>query len=185
MEKPSDLETEKLRLEIKGLEAKTSIFGRLAPMVSILLAVGAFCFGTYQYFQDRAEARASQERALAQEYRLRERELFKPLWELKIATYFEASSAAAIIATAPEGEKRTLAIEKFWELYEGPLIVFENDDIARRMVAFGKCLSGREECDRKKMAARSRALATQVQVSIGTSWDEGLGGFAEGKAKYE
>ena len=153
----SDLETEKLKLEIKSLEARTSVLGQLTPLVSVVLALSAFCFGTYQYFQDRAEARAAQVHALEQEYTLRERELFKPLWELKITTYFEASSAAAIIATAPEGEKRTLAIEKFWELYEGPLIVFENDDVARRMVAFGKCLSGREECNRKKLAARSRA----------------------------
>jgi hypothetical protein len=184
MSQSEALELKKLTLQVEELRGKTSFIGRLTPIVSVVLAVGAFSFGTYQYFQDRLESREALDRTEKREQRLRDRELFKPIWERQIAIYMEASDVVAMIATTSDAEARTLATEKFWKLYQGPLIIFENKGVANGMIDFGDCLSGKINCKPEELITRSRTLATQIQLSLSDSWNQGLGNFAEGKFKY-
>jgi hypothetical protein len=189
---------QKLLLEIEELHGQShwaKHFARYIPLATVIVTVAGLCFGIYQFgVQQEAasEARLSEfvrEREartleLDRDRKIRERELFKPLWEQQINLYFRASEAVATIATSNDENRKAQAIEDFWNLYQGPLVVVESPGVSGAMVNFGKCLDGEEKCDPYELKKRSRALATQVQESLSKSWADGLGGFSKDKYKY-
>jgi hypothetical protein len=77
------------------------------------------------------------------------REAQKPFWEKQLQTCFEASTAAATIATSRDKEAVSKAVDDFWRLYWGPLAIVEAREVAGAMVAFGTCLET-ENCTLKK-----------------------------------
>ena len=104
------LECEKLRAEIRELESPkgwSDKLSRHSTLVSMLLAIFGFIFGFVQYGSQQEANRKTEEAQAEQERRIRDREFMKPLWEKQLATYFEASQAAATIATStdPQGTR--------------------------------------------------------------------------------
>lgn len=181
------------------------------PLASVLLAVFALVVSasqsvtqqrnwersyTDQQTKDRDERALQQQRILdarkveeERESRLRDRDLFKPLWEQQIHLYIDATSAAATIATTQDAKKKADAVDRFWVLYEGPLIVVESQGISGAMKSFGNCVGKQtaappEQCGTDELRRRSRVLATEVLDALSKSWAQGLGGFSEGKFKY-
>src|SRR5208337_3782074 len=70
----------------------------------------------------------------------REIEFRKPFWDHQLALYFEATSAAAKMASLPSGKQRDEATASFWSLYYGPMVVVEDsENVAKTMVSFGRC----------------------------------------------
>ena len=116
------------------------------------------------------------------ELELRERELFRPLWEAQIKLFFEASTITATIAIATDESVKKTAISKFWVLYNGPLIIVEDQAISGAMKSFGDCLKLEEKgCS---LHTKSRILATKILESLEKSWGNGLKGFSKDKFKY-
>ena len=178
---------QKLQLEIDELRSNSHWSGQAAryiPLVTVIVTVAGLCFGIYQFSADRREAREAREDELELDNRIRERELFKPLWEKQIELLFRASETVATIATSSDEKRKGQAVEEFWELYQGPLVVVESKGVSGAMVRYGSCLDGSETCDSEELRKRSRALATQVQEALSQSWADGLGGFSDDKFKY-
>ena len=114
-----------------------------------------------------------------------ERELRKAFWEKQIVLYFEASEATTAIATLPpDSPARKIAIDRFWQLYFGPLRVVEDDEnVGNAMISFGVCLtrpgdSGPEkDCTQDELQQKSLRLAVHCRLSIAANWNRKLDGL--------
>jgi hypothetical protein len=115
----------------------------------------------------------------------KEKDFRTAYWDRQMSLFFEATQAAAQIATlSNEDERRSGAINKFWELYWGQMIVIETkneeDPVAQAMMDFGKCLiepgeqAPCDKCDINELKNRAWALGKACRDSIGTSWDQKL-----------
>ncbi len=140
----------------------------------MLVGLLGFGFGIYQY---RVQQGENQE----QERESRDREFMKPLWEKQLATYFEASEAASTIAMTTDGGERTKAINKFWMLYQGPLVIVESPAVSGAMQDFGNALSGKTKGDLRDL---SKKLASAFQESLIEGANLRLDKFREGKFDY-
>jgi len=184
------LQLEKLTLEVEQLRAKATpssrLLAALTPMLPAMIAVIGVWAGLHQFQTERTDSERQQLAAQAQRdadvKRLREFELQAPFWERRLRLYFDAAAAAGTLASAPPGPARTAAEATFWQLYNGPLAIVEDDAVEGAMVSFGKCLSGEEQCTRDTLVRRSLALAHSCRQSIGETWRLGLG---ELKGKYQ
>lgn len=192
------LETEKLKLEIERLKregARVRSMSSYVPLISVLVTVAGLGFGIYQYRAQQIQNRESQERLANQEREARtaqsvkdkdnaQREFMKPLLEKQLALYFEASSAAATIARTTDQLKKKKAIDNFWRLYSGPLVIVESMEVSGAMKRFSRCVDGTEMCDQAEMNDRALALATAFQKSMLRSWNLKPEHFAADKFQY-
>lgn len=184
------LECQKLRAEIQKLESPRGWSEKLSEhstLVSMLLAILGFLFAFFQYGEQQKANRKAEEGQFEQERRLRDREFMKPLWEKQLATYFEASEAAATIATTSDPNERARAENKFWMLYEGPLIIIESPAVAVAMKTFGSALSAQTNQSpkpTKDLRDLSRELASAFQESLIEGANLRLDEFRKGKFDY-
>ena len=191
------LENEKLTLELQKLRGSNWVNSLISylPLITVLLTVGGFCFGIYQY---RAQQRANREANAEQSRRDREareiqskrdtenaqREFMKPLLQNQLSLYLQTSAAAATIARSGDPNERKKAINDFWRLYEGPLIMVESKEVSGAMVRFGQCLDGTETCDEAEISDRCHSIASRMQESLLKSWNTSPENFATDKFTY-
>jgi hypothetical protein len=188
---------EKLQLEIKKLQMDLNarLSQRLAawtPVLSSLIAVVGLLFGIHNYFtnqaadrQKQADAQEAAQRALEA---ARDSDARRSLWEKQLGLYFEASNAAAVIATAIDEDSRKKATAEFWRLYWGPLAVVEDKAllqakdayVERQMVKFGRALS--DNAPKEDLQQASLKLATTIAEAIDLVWSTKQ---AENKATYK
>ncbi|MEK6324617.1 MAG: hypothetical protein AABN33_23500 [Acidobacteriota bacterium] len=192
------LETEKLRLEVASLRresARPPSLSSYVPLISVLVTVAGFGFGIYQYRAQQIQNRESQERLAHQESEAREkqsardkenaqREFMKPLLDKQLSLYFEASSTAATIVKTTDEAERKKAINSFWRLYYGPLVIVESTEVSGAMKIFGHCLDGTEQCDEQELGDRALALATSLQKTLLNSWNMKPEDFTKDKFQY-
>ena len=186
------LECEKLRAEIRELESPkgwSDKLSRHSTLVSMLLAIFGFIFGFVQYGAQQEANRKTEEAQAEQERRIRDREFMKPLWEKQLATYFEASQAAATIATSTDPKEREAARNNFWMLYQGPLVIVESPSVSAAMKAFGQLLATETDqslgtATNKELARLSRELASAFQESLIEGANLRLDEFRKGKFDY-
>jgi len=118
----------------------------------------------------------------------REKEFRMPLWDKQLSLYFEATEVATKTATLPDGLEKTKAVDKFWELYYGPLVVVEdNKNVAQAMINFGNCLGGANakeprNCSGAELRNLALELGQKCRESIADSWDVKLKSLASGAA---
>lgn len=168
-----ELQLAKLKLEIQELRNKSTVgykVVQLIPLFTILLAIGGLGWNIRQF-------NATQNAQELNEQASNEREFRKPLWSKEIELYFDATSTAAAIATLPEDSPdRKKAVERFWQLYHGPLVSVEDESVMKAKVAFGKCLDEIDiECETpsvksNKLKTLSLNLANSCRSSIAQSW---------------
>lgn len=166
----SDIELEKTTLEVADLKRRSKWWHQVAQylsMVTAFVAVAALFLSLQQYYDQQKRNDEA-----------KEREFRKPFWEKQITLYFEASTAAAKIATLPRDHKESKeAEERFWQLYWGPLVLVEDNDVKNAMIAYGNCLNGltkecrSEDSQPSQLQSLSLDLANKFRASIGTSWD--------------
>jgi len=111
-----------------------------------------------------------------------QRESKKPFWERQVSLYFDATSAAATLATSDVESRRREAAADFWRLYWGPLALVEDREVEAAMVRFGKCID--KECPRDQRQQLSLALAHTCRRSLQASWNltlEELRGKVDGE----
>ena len=167
-----DLRKRRLIAEITTLEqqlcktpAQQNWFLKNVSFLTFALALIGLPIGLWQYFEKA------------------ENEYKKPLWEKQLNYYLEATRAAASIAVLLNEETDTSKVEwqkervRFWQLYYGELVVVEDPEVSKAMVAFGKCLRQYElsQCDQKTLKQLSLDLAQACRTSVGKSWKEPLG----------
>jgi hypothetical protein len=178
------LEIERLRIEIPNIRRSRSIDSvvRLTPLITVIIAVLGFTFSVYQYRAEQRINREAQQAQLTKETMERaerdkregvqaQREFMKPLLERQHELYFEASSAAATIASSKDPEERRKAENTFWKLYWGPLVFVESTDVSGAMKEFGNCLSGVEACTDDELKKRSLSIASTMETSILKTWN--------------
>jgi hypothetical protein len=192
------LETEKLKLEVAALKRQSAQSRSLSgyiPLISVLVTVAGFGFGIYQYRAQQIQNRESQERLARQESEARERqavtdkehaqrEFMKPLLDKQLSLYFEASATAATIVKTTDEAERKKAINNFWRLYYGPLVMVESQDVSGAMKSFGFCLDGTEQCDENDLRERALALATSLQKALLNSWNTKPEDYTKDKFQY-
>jgi hypothetical protein len=180
----SELELDKLRLEIQELKNRNKWYGQpgqFLPFLTILTAVIGLVISNYQFdkrFQeDRSVREADAKTQAERDTKSREDEFRKPFWEARLKLYLEATEAAATIANlSPTDPERKKAEQKFMTLYWGPMVSVEDPADSRAMVDFERCLRGLgEECkterDRSfRLKELSFDLANRFRKSLGASW---------------
>jgi hypothetical protein len=187
---PSEVELQKLRLEVQKLQIeiasaeklqRLNMFLQLLPTVTVLVAVLGLVFTVWQYRSEQQERRTAIEAQSAKDKVERDerarkdgdaaqREFMKPLIEKKQALYFEASAAAATIASSSDVRERSKARDTFWRLYYGPLVMVESTEVSGAMKHFGGCL-GRVQCSADEIKNRSLALASALETSMLKTWN--------------
>lgn len=191
------LENEKLKIELENLKSGNRLSSLMPylPLITVLVTIAGFGFGIYQY---RAQQRANREAQEEQSRRDREareiqskketeaaqREFMKPLLQNQLSLYLQASAAAATISTTTDPVERKKAINDFWRLYEGPLIMVESKEVSGAMVAFGECLNAPESCGQAELSNRAHAIASRMQESLLRSWNTNPENFAVDKFTY-
>ena len=101
----------------------------------------------------------------------KETEFRKPFWEAQLRLYFEATDTASKVANLPEGKQRDEAVDRFWQLFYGPLrVVEDNDNVSKAMVGFATCV--RQKCGQTELQNLSLRLADACTRSLGETWDQ-------------
>ena len=164
------LENEKLKLEIDSLKSRLDRIAKLLPYGGFVIAVTGVFIGIWQYKEQQRldrEQRTTQSARQAEDAR---REFMKPLQEQLLKLSMEASSAAATLATTKNTNERANAVNTFWRLYQGPLIMVEDKQLSAAMVRFGHCLDGSEQCDKTTMESRARAIGSSGMLAVLNSY---------------
>lgn len=192
------LENEKLKLELDKLKTGRrglDSFIPYLPLITVLITVAGFAFGIYQYRAQQlanreAQAAQSEKDRMARESQSKketeaaQREFMKPVLQAQLSLYLEASAAAATIISSTDAAERTRALNDFWRLYHGPLVLVESKPVTQRMVEFGDCLNKVEICDEGEMKNRVLRLTSVMQESILASWNTNPENFAADTFKY-
>jgi hypothetical protein len=179
------LENRKLRTELDRMRPSVwDSIQRLSPLLGSALAVAAFLFGVVQYVEQQKREVATRENELARQAAARDQEFMKPLWERELATYFLTSETVATIARSADGPARRTAVDLFWRLYQGPLVIFETKTLSDAMVAFGNCLDGTEACSDGQLKDRGLEVSSAIQLAIQEHADLRLSEFSKGKFQY-
>jgi hypothetical protein len=180
-----ELEVKKLKFDVENLESKSFQLEKIVkflPLITVIIAV-AGVWSTVRQYNLQQEAAATQQKAAAEKLAAdREQALLKPVWDKRLELYFTASETAATIALSKDKAERDKAEAKFMQLYSGPLIIVEDEDVETAMINFHKCLIGQDACDQSELQRRSHTLASKARGSIGKSFNIKLGDL---KGKYE
>ncbi len=181
-----ELEVEKLALDVASARRvrRFDLLLRLLPSLTIMVTVLGFGFSVWQYTSEQAKDRAAAERQAIREAEASQREFMKPLLNKQQELYFEAATAAAVIASSPDAGERAQAERKFWTLYWGPLVMVESTDVSGAMKAFGRCISGEDKCSGSDTQNRSLALASTLEASILKTWNARPEDFIKGQFVY-
>jgi type II secretory pathway pseudopilin PulG len=181
-----ELEVQKLTLDVASARRiqRFELVLRLMPSLTILVTVLGFAFSVWQYSSDQAKGREAAERQAVREAEASQREFMKPLLDKQQELYFEAATAAAMIASSPDPGERRQAERKFWTLYWGPLVMVESTDVSGAMKAFGRCISGEDKCSGPEVQDRSLALASALEASILKTWNAKPEDFIKGQFVY-
>lgn len=147
-----ELEVEKLSLDVasKRRLQRYELVLRLMPSLTIMVTVLGFGFSVWQYSSEQAKGREAAERQAIREAEASQREFMKPLLDKQQELYFEAATAAAMIASSSDPTERKQAETKFWTLYWGPLVMVESTDVSGAMKAFGRCINGERGVQRPR-----------------------------------
>jgi hypothetical protein len=113
-----------------------------------------------------------------------ERAFMQPILNRQMNTYFDASAAAATLASSDDPKERAQAAEMFWKLYYGPLVMLESPEVSGAMKDFGQCVKSQGSCTPERMANLSLALASTLESDLFASWKLSPKEYAERSFNY-
>jgi hypothetical protein len=101
----------------------------------------------------------------------KETEFHKTFWDAQLKLYLEATDAASKIANLPKKDKvRVDAIEKFSQLFYGPLhVVEDNENVSDAMQRFEACV--KKKCRQTELQNLSLELANACTLSLSEDWN--------------
>lgn len=180
-----ELRLEKMRLEITELKRRQAWdrrVGRLLPIISALVPVLALVFAVQQFANQQNLTRDAMKRQAESERIAAERAFMQPVLSRQMNIYFEASAAAAKIASTQDSADKKKAQETFWELYWGPLVMLESQPVSGAMKSFGACLAESPRCQELKQ--RALALSSTLQSDLFESWKLSPDAYAQRSINY-
>jgi hypothetical protein len=92
-----------------------------------------------------------------------ERLFMRSILDQQLDTYMEATNVAATLSSTTDDAERRKAIDAFWKLYWGPMVMFESQAVTDRMMAIGHCLDHPSVCSDSARHSRSLALASALK----------------------
>jgi hypothetical protein len=106
-----------------------------------------------------------------------EREYQKPFYDRQMTLYFDASRAAATLASSRNPNELRKASERFWQLYWGELCIVEDQQVESKMRDFGIVLSQVEKApgrltvqEQQSLRKPSYDLAQSLRDSLSKAW---------------
>ncbi|MEO6528583.1 MAG: hypothetical protein ABIP93_18340 [Gemmatimonadaceae bacterium] len=191
---PSDLQTRELELRIEKLQCEIDQMkrprensGRLKqwlPVITGLVPVLALLFAVTQFTAAQVAARKQLVRNSVADSIASERAFMRSVLDRQLSTYVEASTAAATLASSKSSTERDKAIDAFWRLYWGPLVMMESPEVSDAMKDIGECLETSGACMESELKKRSLALASALQTDYFSSWKLSPDRYAQRSINY-
>lgn len=193
-----ELQNEKLKLEIAGLKRQSpgyAVLSDMIPIITALLAIAGFIGGIWQYEAQQRAARAAEQKqkesddttAKANTERDRdiaEREFMKPWINSQREIYLEALNAASTAINSDEPAERKSALNRFWELYQGQMILVETTEVSGMMKKLGNQFQQSDTTNKDDLNELCRALASEMKASMATTAKLTYAEFAARQFKY-
>lgn len=166
------LEIEKLQIDVANSQRVQwiDLFFRFIPLVTILIALFTFLFTVSKYRQEQVDNRASLAKDKETAAKQAQLAFMAPILQKQQELYFEASTAAATVASADDPQSRAEAEETFWRLYYGPMVFVENKEVSGGMVEFGDCLNRRPACADRELKTLSLKLSNALEIARRKTW---------------
>ena len=106
------------------------------------------------------------------------KEYQQPLYDAQVGYYFEVVELAARLTTSLEMPQWERDKSRFWELYYGPMILVEDQDVETAMMTFGKCLHDfdilKSTDQMKEKMKELRMLALRLSYACRDSIDDSI-----------
>ena len=134
------LNVEYLRQKLMQQKRRKSWFEtalQASGLLATAVAALGFLFSIQQYAHQQEQNRHAQKIQSDREKETAEHELMKPWLESQRSIYTNALSAVARIANTDNPAERKEAVDEFWALYQGPMILVETKSVSGAMVQFG------------------------------------------------
>jgi hypothetical protein len=112
-------------------------------MITAAVALFGFAWGLVQYGNEQNKNRSQQKAQFDRDQETAEREFMKPWLDAQRETYREALQAVATIANTDEPKAKKQAVNDFWRLYQGKMILVETQAVLGAMIQYGNCLTSR------------------------------------------
>ena len=143
------------------------IVAAIAGVVAVVSAVIAY---TAQVSATKSQAQVALIQTAAQQAHERQ----KPFVELQMKYYFEAAETAAQIPRTADEKTRRKLVERFWQLYWGPLAVVEDEEVEGAMVAYGRQLR-QDQRNAAGLETLALGIAHACRSSLKRLWVPELG----------
>jgi hypothetical protein len=180
------LQNEKLRLDLSrqrdGSWHQTLV--QFVPIITAILSIAGFIWGVFLYTGEQKMSRSDRETQSLRQKQIAEHELMTPWLDSQRATYSKALDAAAAFANSRDESDRAIAEQKFWQLYQGQMILVETHAVSGRMKNFGDCLDGTTSCNAAELNTRVRALASAMAESMAETAKMSYEEFARNQFRY-
>jgi len=156
---------------------------QFVPLITALVSVSGFLWGVVQYAGQQQKNRDEHEVQSKRETEAAERQFMEPWLKNQRDIYTEALDAAVAIANGQESKERATAVEKFWRLYHGRMILVETEEVSGAMKRFGECVSA-TRCTSDHMNTLARELASAMAKSMATTARMKYDEFAANRFQY-
>ncbi len=112
----------------------------LLKVVGLIALIVSGTWTLYKFRQDRNVDLTHQREAEKMDESAKLQELNRFIFERQASLYFDAARSAGTIATSHNKATREAAIERFYQLYFGDLVVVEDRRVELAMIEFSRCL---------------------------------------------
>src|SRR6185369_10509268 len=167
-----EIDLKRADLRIKRLDVIAKFIGTAVILVGIAVPFYQYTRTLEKDRQDRVDKKAAEEAQQAKQADAALREAQKPFLQRQTELYFEATGAAAKLATLEKGPERDNARKRFYELYWGDLSVVEDEIVETAMVRFHDKLDDFEKGKAEKfdLQEMSLELAHACRNSMARGW---------------
>ena len=181
------LENAKLQTELSRPaqgSAWLQLLVQFVPLITALVSVCALLWGVYQYTSQQEKDRVQRAEQAKKDVETGEREFMKPWLESQRTTYLDSLKAAEIIANSVDAQERTTALQAFWRLYHGRMVLVETTNVSGAMVAIGDCLKKNPICSSDQLNTLTRALSTAIKDSMAATAKMSYQEFSSNQFRY-
>ena len=147
---------------------------KLELVVAVISGFVAIASALVAYMAQTSAARSQSQIALIQLSAQQAHERQKPFVEAQLKYYIEAAETVARIPRTSDKNQRGKLIDRFWELYWGPLAVVEDQAVAGAMIAYGKQIAADPHAD-AQLQNLALGVAHACRDSLKALWVQQLG----------
>jgi hypothetical protein len=183
----AELENQKLTLELARLGTPTPWTQKLfqfVPMVTAIVSVAGFLWGVKLYVDTQAKEARNRSAQAEHENTNAEREFMKPWLESQRQIYGEALDAATTALLAADPKDRAKAVDGFWKLYHGRMVLVETHSVSGVMKQIKACLENQAACQAEYARARLLALGSAMAQSMADTAKKSYTQFAANQFRY-